>query len=1404
MNGDANIFEAFNARVMKIVRVFEPVMEQLVVERHGDIFPLEGRKNTVTPAAAMGKWENNPRQMNSKDSKEKERSADVVEFGGEVEDDRPDIEGVLSEVLQQDAVSFNARKLDMYKRHQMALAIRAQVLVEYGPTNGKRKALVFADWPTFSSRIPLHIMGRLVTDRNNADSSVANVQNIDAIGGRLGVWFAPLDWIDAVSFCQLCVQNGNINFLEATHYTETVFGATRRQGERVGKRRRAAVEEEEEEEDEIDPYRTYRNAADAQRAAEQIVRSRATDNQWQRFDDITTLLSPKTLRDRCERLLPKSIVRNFRNSPYITLGLRMAMHSEQLQTIGEAYSDKQALDAVARGTEYIDALATLLVTQPDVLCVDKLRRSAAESVSQPTIALLPDLPYEKFEELCTKHSLDIAPGALSGIDIYHNIFRRDVYGYFSLKEAMAPSGNATYTSGHMFSVLGAHESYYKQRYYHLETAMLAGSSMSAVNMTLDDDNAMCECGRFALPWDSLDAQLETSDFERYARDMSSEVSRSLGIDFGRLRNQESRSRIALLRGLYWLTSQRIVAVQRFIGTGQFNKGMPVDAFTLANVDEMQTELAALLADVWRRGRGGPQERPIDTDAYLELYGETQRARDTWLVMYNKSVYSMKEQSAENPALSDMAQLACEIARGNKIFAERYAQVVGERDAQCRYFDIRARGVPCYEETSDAAVQARRHLSLPYRCWPLLHKAPLRTTMRDGAPFCDEQVEAVHKVSNEPIVQISGRAGTGKTEILSAVLEQYPPEQVLLLAFTGQVASQLAERTKMGARTIHSALLAHGKWKEASNRAVRFASGRNFRRRRERQKVAVQFESEEDVLAAVAEGDLQEVRAYVEHQIEAQPPYESPFRGVRVVCVDEVSLVPYLLLWRLLQALHCPNEGRFLEKIVLIGDVDQLPSIDFGAVQSDFAHGAPLSIAQLTVNHRSSGTELFSLAQALAEHREALPMPSFTREAAWNAMSEKDKALVCLRTDDNWQRMAVEELSVGYSSFSGDLSGIYRELGAASITDTATHETQCIAHTNKVVDAANIALGKLYFVQPALDEARAKEHATLNGGGAVGIVRNANAFAEQAMKIEKKMSDIEDMRMRFFDARIEMGGRFYMVANKTIRYDPHKHDDQRREKRLYNGRILVACHVYIAPARLTANIKCRCGLCPPLSAEQVAADEINECMRRFDLVPPRRQFSAPNGAPPLNDEERALQSAAAIDAAPRQFQHHQDWLSRLDASSRQLLVARDAQGEYVELDVNLLLKKSSAWRHSYAITLHKVQGGEQQNVVYLATDGSWITWKYLYTAITRARERCVIVSDDIAFKKLAHRRESLRRSAFWLHIHSATTGEPLPEWPAPVVDQEQSRALWARFERMRVTQQEEEESEESSLGKRMRE
>lgn len=141
---------------------------------------------------------------------------------------------------------------------------------------------------------------------------------------------------------------------------------------------------------------------------------------------------------------------------------------------------------------------------------------------------------------------------------------------------------------------------------------------------------------------------------------------------------------------------------------------------------------------------------------------------------------------------------------------------------------------------------------------------------------EKQVEAIKAVNEHNVCIITGGPGTGKTTIIKSIIDIYKAygKKVSLCAPTGRAAKRMTESTGEEAKTLHR-LLEIGKFKEELKL--------------------------EDVEQSITPIDAD------------------------IIIVDEMSMVDILLMNYLVKAIYLGT------KLVLVGDIDQLPSVGPGTV-----------------------------------------------------------------------------------------------------------------------------------------------------------------------------------------------------------------------------------------------------------------------------------------------------------------------------------------------------------------------------------------------------------------------------------------------------------------------------------------
>ena len=160
--------------------------------------------------------------------------------------------------------------------------------------------------------------------------------------------------------------------------------------------------------------------------------------------------------------------------------------------------------------------------------------------------------------------------------------------------------------------------------------------------------------------------------------------------------------------------------------------------------------------------------------------------------------------------------------------------------------------------------------------------------RLGMTFSENQVEALRGALAHKLMVITGGPGTGKTTIVNAILKIFSRRsaRVLLAAPTGRAAKRLSEATGHEAKTLH--------------RLLEYSTQRGGFQRNE----------------------------------------EKPLDGDLLV-VDESSMIDTVLMHHLLKAVP------LAAACILVGDVNQLPSVGPGNILGDIINSGVVPVVRLT-------------------------------------------------------------------------------------------------------------------------------------------------------------------------------------------------------------------------------------------------------------------------------------------------------------------------------------------------------------------------------------------------------------------------------------------------------------------------
>lgn len=165
----------------------------------------------------------------------------------------------------------------------------------------------------------------------------------------------------------------------------------------------------------------------------------------------------------------------------------------------------------------------------------------------------------------------------------------------------------------------------------------------------------------------------------------------------------------------------------------------------------------------------------------------------------------------------------------------------------------------------------------------------------GLQLATTQRDALQAATRAKVLIVTGGPGTGKTTIVRGILEIFTARQqrVALCAPTGRAAKRLSETTGREAKTIHRLL---------------------------------EFDP-----------------AFGGFKRDATQPLD-----LDLLVVDEASMVDVVLMYQLLRAV--PSHAC----VVLVGDVDQLPSVGPGTVLSDLIASKVVPVVWLTEIFRQAG------------------------------------------------------------------------------------------------------------------------------------------------------------------------------------------------------------------------------------------------------------------------------------------------------------------------------------------------------------------------------------------------------------------------------------------------------------------
>lgn len=209
--------------------------------------------------------------------------------------------------------------------------------------------------------------------------------------------------------------------------------------------------------------------------------------------------------------------------------------------------------------------------------------------------------------------------------------------------------------------------------------------------------------------------------------------------------------------------------------------------------------------------------------------------------------------------------------------------------------------------AELAVYASSYYQIELHVAQMLHTLNLQDTVQDDIldekiqriqraariELDEKQQEAVREAVKNGLLVVTGGPGTGKTTTINAIIRYFEMEEldICLAAPTGRAAKRMTEATGYEAKTIHRLLELSG-GPEQAQESIRFE--RN-----------------------------------------AQNPLEAD-----VIIIDEMSMVDIFLMHALLSAIVSGT------RLILVGDVNQLPSVGPGSVLKDIISSGQFPVVEL--------------------------------------------------------------------------------------------------------------------------------------------------------------------------------------------------------------------------------------------------------------------------------------------------------------------------------------------------------------------------------------------------------------------------------------------------------------------------
>ena len=269
------------------------------------------------------------------------------------------------------------------------------------------------------------------------------------------------------------------------------------------------------------------------------------------------------------------------------------------------------------------------------------------------------------------------------------------------------------------------------------------------------------------------------------------------------------------------------------------------------------------------------------------------------------LYTLQQAAAEGHTylpMEELTQRACQLLEVDGEHIEKhYMNLAIDRKLIMRQKDDATQiyaSTFYYMEANTATML--KQLDVSYKATDEeIEKRIKRIEKQTNMELDEQQICAVKEAVRNGLLIITGGPGTGKTTTINTIIRYFEMEglDIFLAAPTGRAAKRMSETTGFEARTIHRMLEVNGG-----------AEGTGG------------FERNE------------------------QNPLETD-----VIIIDEMSMVDISLMYALLKAVLAGT------RLILVGDVNQLPSVGPGAVLKDIIESGQFHTVKLNKNFRQAST-----------------------------------------------------------------------------------------------------------------------------------------------------------------------------------------------------------------------------------------------------------------------------------------------------------------------------------------------------------------------------------------------------------------------------------------------------------------